>query len=98
MARHATARSTSPGKGRKAGVTVSLSTASPATSRASRAKPKRTAGVKLAPKSPRRTPASGMRHLDTIVRVGTAITFAPTGERLRVAKIEDGKITFEKLP
>ncbi len=41
---------------------------------------------------------AGVRHLDTVVRVGTAITFAPTGERLRVTKIEAGKITFEKLP
>jgi hypothetical protein len=45
-----------------------------------------------------RTARGTTHHLDTIVRVGTAITFAPTGERLRVAKIEDGKITFEKLP
>jgi hypothetical protein len=91
MARHAaTARSTSPGKGKKAGVTVSLTTA-----RASRAKSKRAA---KSTRAPRRAAASAVRHLDTIVRVGTAITFAPTGERLRVAKIEDGQITFEKLP
>jgi hypothetical protein len=88
MARHAaTARTASPGTGKKAGVSVSLSTARP-----SRAKPK------PAVKSARRAPASAVRHLDTIVRVGTAITFAPTGERLRVAKIEKGQITFEKLP
>ena len=92
MARHATARSASPGKGKKPGVSASLSAR-----RKPRAKPNRLA--KAARRS-RRGPAraSAVRHLDTVVREGTAITFAPTGERLRVAKIEAGKITFEKLP
>lgn len=90
MARHATARSASPGKGKKAGVSASLS-----------APHKPRAKLNRLAKSVRqssRVPAAAVRHLDAVVRVGTAITFAPTGERLRVAKIEDGKITFEKLP
>ena len=92
MARHATALSASPGKGKKAGVSASL-----APPRAPRAKPKRLAkSARVSSRAP--ASAAGVRHLDTVVRVGTAITFAPTGERLRVAKIEDGKITFEKLP
>ena len=41
---------------------------------------------------------SSQRQFDTLVEVGTAITFAPTGEKLRVAKIANGTITFEKLP
>jgi len=91
MARHATARSASPGKGKKPGVSASLSAR-----RKPRAKPNRLA--KAARRRSRGSPAAAVRHLDTGVREGTAITFAPTGERLRVAKIEAGKITFEKLP
>lgn len=41
---------------------------------------------------------SDMRQFDATVKVGTAITFAPTGEKVRVAKIANGTITFEKLP
>jgi hypothetical protein len=41
---------------------------------------------------------SSIQHFDTMAEVGTAITFAPTGEKLRIAKISAGKITFEKLP
>jgi hypothetical protein len=47
------------------------------------------------------SPASrkaSVQTFDAVVKVGTAITFAPTGERLRIAKIEGGEITFEKLP
>ena len=32
------------------------------------------------------------------VEVGDVISFDPTGEQLRVSKIENGQITFEKLP
>jgi hypothetical protein len=39
-----------------------------------------------------------MRQFDALVKVGTAITFAPTGEKVRITKIEGGEITFEKLP
>ena len=39
-----------------------------------------------------------LQQFDAVVKVGTAITFAPTGERLRITKIEGGEITFEKLP
>lgn len=38
------------------------------------------------------------QQFDAVVKVGTAITFAPTGERLRITKIEGGEITFEKMP
>ena len=41
---------------------------------------------------------SNTQQFDAVVKVGTAITFAPTGEKLRITKIEDGRITFEKLP
>jgi hypothetical protein len=83
MARQtAAARRMPAAKGKKASP-ISL-----ATKRSSSAKRRKT----------ERTSRGTTHHLDTIVRVGTAITFAPTGERLRVAKIEDGKITFEKLP
>jgi hypothetical protein len=86
MARQAaSARSTPQGKGKKTASSVKIST-------------KRTAAKRA--RKPVRASRSGSRttHLDAIVRVGTAITFAPTGERLRIAKIENGKITFEKLP
>ena len=87
MARNAaSARSAAQGKGEKAGLTVKIST--------------KRAKAKQARKTTRTRSASraSTTHLDAIVRVGTAITFAPTGERLRVAKIENGQITFEKLP
>ncbi len=48
--------------------------------------------------APSRAAASRPRHFDTVVKVGDRITFDPTGEQLRVAKIENGQITFEKLP
>lgn len=87
MARQtATARTSPQGKGKKPGSSVPI-----VSKRSARRK---VAGAGRARKSVRR----GVQHLDAIVRVGTAITFAPTGERLRVAKIEDGQITFEKLP
>ena len=35
-------------------------------------------------------------HTDTLVKEGDFIMFAPTGEQLRVVKIEAGSITFEK--
>jgi hypothetical protein len=38
------------------------------------------------------------QQFDAVVKVGTAITFAPTGEKVRITKIERGEITFEKLP
>jgi hypothetical protein len=41
---------------------------------------------------------SSVQQFDAVVKVGTAITFAPTGERLRITKIEGGEITFEKMP
>ena len=34
----------------------------------------------------------------TQVAEGDVIRFDPSGEQLRVTKIEDGQITFEKLP
>jgi hypothetical protein len=39
-----------------------------------------------------------MRKFDATVHEGMAITFGPTGEKLRIAKIANGTITFEKLP
>ena len=88
MARQAaSARSTPQGKGKKAGPSVKIST--------KRAKSKR---AQKPTRARRPASRSTTTHLDAIVRVGTAITFAPTGERLRVAKIENGQITFEKLP
>ena len=39
-----------------------------------------------------------LQTFDAVVGVGTAITFSPTGEQLRVTKIEGKKITFEKSP
>jgi len=83
------ARSTPQGKGKKAGLS-----AAPVPKRASRTRGKST----LRSKTLRPARSAGVRHLDAVVRVGTAITFAPTGERLRVTKIEKGEITFEKLP
>lgn len=47
------------------------------------------------PSSPRKP---NIQQFDAVVKVGTAITFDPTGERLRITKIEGGEITFEKLP
>jgi hypothetical protein len=41
---------------------------------------------------------SNMRKFDATVHEGMAITFGPTGEKLRIAKIANGTITFEKLP
>lgn len=35
---------------------------------------------------------------DTVVREGDMITFDPTGEILRIAKIDGETITIEKLP
>lgn len=92
MARQtATARHASQGKGKKSGPSAPL-----VSKRAARARGSRGLAAKT---GPRATPVrGGVRHLDTVVRVGTAITFAPTGERLRVTKIEHGRITFEKLP
>lgn len=87
MARQtATARRMPQGKGKKAG--------SPTVSKRSAARRK----AARARKPLRALRGGNVQHMDAVVRVGTAITFAPTGERLRVAKIEDGKITFEKLP
>lgn len=34
----------------------------------------------------------------TTVEEGDLITFDPTGEQLKIAKIERGRITFEKRP
>jgi hypothetical protein len=34
----------------------------------------------------------------TVVREGDLITFEPTGEQLKIAKIEGETITIEKLP
>jgi hypothetical protein len=96
MAQHtATARSAPQGKGKKAGLSVSISTKPAARIKGKRAlKPVRKISASRRPV----TTGASVTHLDAVVRVGTAITFAPTGERLRVAKIENGKITFEKLP
>ena len=35
---------------------------------------------------------------DTVVKEGDLITFDPTGEQLKIAKIEGETITVEKLP
>ena len=35
---------------------------------------------------------------DALVREGDSIIFDTTGEEIRITKIEDGKITFEKHP
>lgn len=35
---------------------------------------------------------------DAIVEEGDLISFDPTGEKLRVTKIDGGKIVFEKTP
>lgn len=48
------------------------------------------------PKQPSPLP-SGQRVFRTQVEVGDVISFDPTGEQLRVSKIADGQITFEKL-
>ena len=87
MARQAaSARPASQARGKKAEISVKISS--------KRAKAKNTQKAART----RRTTRASTTHLDAVVRVGTAITFAPTGERLRVAKIENGQITFEKLP
>jgi len=36
--------------------------------------------------------------LEASLEVGATIEFGPTGERLRITSIDDGEITFEKLP
>ncbi len=46
----------------------------------------------------RRKDAPKGRMVDTVVREGDLITFGPTGEQVRVARIEGGTITFEKRP
>ncbi len=38
------------------------------------------------------------RKFDALVKVGTTLSFDPTGEKLRITKIEGEQITFEKLP
>ncbi len=58
-----------------------------------RAKPTQGKGRKSSPAR-----KSNTQQFDAVVKVGTAITFAPTGEKLRITKIEGGEITFEKLP
>ena len=45
-----------------------------------------------------RKPRPEQRTYRTQVAVGDVICFDPTGEQLRVAKIERDRITFEKLP
>jgi hypothetical protein len=54
------------------------------------------------PKStPRSTKSRNARHprvVDAVVQEGDLITFAPTGEKVRITKIERGQITFEKSP
>lgn len=82
----ALARRLPQGKGKKAGLPM-VSKRSATRRKGARAR-----------KPIRALQSGSVQHVDTVVRVGTAITFAPTGERLRVAKIENGKITFEKLP
>lgn len=46
----------------------------------------------------KRKAASAHRVFKTTVEVGDLITFDPTGEQLKIAKIERGRITFEKRP
>lgn len=48
----------------------------------------------------RAAPAGKAAHrvTDTVAREGDLITFAPTGEQVRITAIRDGEITFEKLP
>ena len=41
---------------------------------------------------------TGHRIFRAEVGEGDVISFDPTGEQLRVSKIENGRITFEKLP
>lgn len=45
-----------------------------------------------------RKPEGDSRLFSTRVVEGDVIRFDPTGEQLRVTKIEKGQITFEKLP
>jgi hypothetical protein len=87
-ARHV-ARTASPGKGKRIGLN------SPTTAPVAPRKRGKTAAVR---KRRAGSAREGVQRLDTMVRVGTAITFGPTGERLRVKKIEGNTITFEKLP
>ncbi|MDH4249238.1 MAG: hypothetical protein OEW39_15640 [Deltaproteobacteria bacterium] len=67
-----------------------------------RLKPKSPKTQKATPKRPKAAAAPGSKRparatqVDTLVREGDFITFSPTGEQLRVAKIEAGQITFEK--
>lgn len=49
-------------------------------------------------RKPSTTRKPSTQQFDAVVKVGTAITFAPTGEKVRITKIEGGEITFEKLP
>ena len=46
----------------------------------------------------KRKAASAHRVFKTTVEEGDLITFDPTGEQLKIAKIERGRITFEKRP
>lgn len=45
-----------------------------------------------------RKPHPDQRTFRTQVAVGDVISFDPTGEQLRITKIERDRITFEKLP
>ena len=53
-------------------------------------------------KSPKTTEATSredqITRFDTVVREGDMITFDPTGEQLKIAKIDGETITLEKLP
>ena len=46
----------------------------------------------------KRKAVSAHRVFNTTVEEGDLITFDPTGEQLKIAKIERGRITFEKRP
>jgi hypothetical protein len=58
--------------------------------------PKAQAAARIQPEE--RKPQTGQRTFNTQVSEGDVIHFDPTGEQLRVTKIEKGRITFEKLP
>ena len=60
-----------------------------------RSAPKQNKARKSSP-TPKTANLEAVERLDTVVEEGDLITFAATGEQLRVAKVENGTITFEK--
>lgn len=43
-------------------------------------------------------PARQAQYFDAIVGEGTSITFGPTGEKIRIMRVGEDRVTLEKTP